>query len=272
MASGRIKRIISVSIAAVLCAVTTLSVPADAKTADTVWNDTKALAGASYNSKYIKLAEKYSEKKTTKTVTYSKSRTKKFLDKFEKNTGSDKPQLALNIANMEEITSISIKDDNYKAVVYYKDGIGDGIGMAYCGDVKNITFLDINNKKKCSLTTAEALKITGLDFPDGYDLPKALAEETSRMLDLDIDGDEKGKFFKITSGEKTYYYEEFEYSKYGRYNKSAGFLFNEKGNVIAADIDGDIVCMSVSYKVPDSAFDIPKGYKNTDIENIGWLN
>lgn len=265
MVSGRIKRIISVSIAAIICAVTALSVPAAANSADTVWRDAKALAGASYNSKYIKLAEKYGEKKASKTVTYSKSRTKKFLDRFEKNTGSNKPQFALNIMNKETIISLTIKDEQYKALVYDNPD-----GMAYCGDLKNITFFDINNKKKCSLTTDEALKNTGLLLPDGFDIPTALAEEASRMFyEIDIDDGEKGKYFKFTSDEKTYYYEEFEY---GRYGKSAGFLFNKSGNVIAANIDGDTVCMNVSYKVSNSAFDIPKGYKSTGLEDIDWLN
>lgn len=264
MVSVSIKKVISVSIAAVICAVTALSVPAAAKTSDTVWKDTKTFAGASYSSKYIKLAETYGEKKASKTVTYSKSRTKKFLDKYAKNTGSDNPQFAINVTDNKTVISLTIKGEKYKAAVYDSDD-----GMAYCGDLKNITFLDINNKKKCSMATDEALKLTGLSFPDGFDIPTALAIEASNMLDFDIDDGEKGKYFKFTSDEKTYYYEEFEY---GRYGEIAGFLFNKSGSVIAANIDGDTVCLSVSYKIADSAFDIPKGYKNTGIENIGWLN
>lgn len=259
----KIKRTFSIGIAALMCFAVTLSVPAAAKTDDTVWKETKALAGASYSSKYIKWVEKYSEKDTTKTVTYSKSRTKKFLDKYEKNTDKDELQFALNISDKNSIISITIKGDKYKAAVY--DG---GMGMLYCGDAKNITFLDINNKQKCSLTTAEALKNTGLDYPDDYDVPNEIAKEASEILDLDIDSNEKGKLFKFISGEKTYYYEKFEEHSYS----SVGFLFNENGNVIAANIDGDIVCMNVSYKVKDSEFNIPKDYNDVDYTDINWLN
>lgn len=256
----KIKRAFAAGIAAVMCAAIALSVPASAKNDDAVWKETKAVAGASYNSSYIKWVEKYSEKDTSKTVQYSKSKTKKFLDKFEENTGKDEPQFVVKFINKDEIVSAAIKGNKYKVAVY-----NAGIGMAYSGDLKNVTFLDINDEEKCSLATNEALEIS---FTDTDDIIKEIADDASDILDFDIDDDEKGKLFKFKSGEKTYYYEEFEYDRYN----SVGFLFSENGNILAMTNKGDSFCVSVSYKVKDSVFDIPKDYKDVDYTEIDWLS
>lgn len=254
----KIKRAFAAGIAAVMCAAIALSVPASAKNNDAVWKETKAVAGASYNSSYIKWVEKYSEKDTSKTVQYSKSKTKKFLDKLEKASESDEPQFVVKLINKDEIASAAVKGDKFKATGYI-----DGEGMAYCGDSKKITLLDPNDKEKCSLTLDEASK-KGIWVPSAGEV----AQSGMALFGFDISKNTKGKLFKFKSGEKTYYYEEFNESNYG----GMGFLFSENGNILAMTNKGDSFCVSVSYKVKDSVFDIPKDYKDVDYTEIDWLS
>lgn len=253
----KIKRTFSAGIAAVMCAVIALSVPAAAKTADAVWKDTKSLTGVSYSSTYIKWVEKYSEKDTTKTVAYSKSMTKKLLDNLEKACEKDEPQFTIKLINNEEIFSAAIKGDKFKATDYI-----DGEGMAYVGDSKNFTLLDPNDKEKCSLKINMATK-SKIWFPSAEEV----AESGAALLNFDISENAKGKLFKFKSGEKTYYYEEFKDSSY----ESVGFLFSESGNILAMTNPYGSFCVSVSVKVNDSEFNIPKDYKDVDYTDINWL-
>lgn len=255
---NKIKRTFSAGIAALMCFAVTLSVPAAAKTTDAVWKDTKSLAGASYNSTYIKWVEKYSEKDTTKTVKYSKSMTKKLLDKLEKASEKDEPQFIIRLINNEEIASAAVKGDKFKATGYI-----DGAGMAYLGDSKNITLLDPNDKEKCSLKTSKASEYK-IWIPSAGEV----AQSGTELFNFDISENATGKLFKFKSGEKIYYYEEFKDSSYG----SVGFLFSESGNILAMTNQGDSFCVSVSFKVNDSEFNIPKDYKDVNYTDIDWLS
>lgn len=256
---NKIKRTFSAGIAAVICFAVALSVPAAAKTDDAVWKETKSLAGASYSSTYIKWVDKYREKDTTKTVTYSKSRTKKLLDKLEKASEKDEPQLIIKLINNMEIASAAVKGDKFKATGY----IIEGDGMAYVGDSKNITLMDLNDKEKCSLKISKAS-----EYKIWIPTAKHVAQSGAVLFDFDISDNAKGKLFKFKSGEKIYYYEEFKDGTYG----SVGFLFSENGNILAMTNQGDSFCISVSFKVSDSEFNIPKDYKDVDYTDIDWLS
>lgn len=248
-----IKKILSAVLAAALCITAVVAIPASAAK-KTVWQESKELAGAKYNSKYITWVEKYSEKDSKTTVTYSKSRTKKLMDKLAKAAEKDTPQFSYSTVSKDYILHVAVKGDKFKAVVY--TGIA---GMAYSGNSSKITFLDINDKEKCTL------KISDLNVVAGYDdfTAAEFVKSAAKMFYLDIESDYKAEVMKFTSGGKTYYYEKF--------NDYLGFLFNESGTALAANINGDVVCLTVSYKVDDKAFDIPTGYKNADFEDIDWL-
>ena len=69
--------------------------------AASVWSETKALTTAKYNSNYIKWVEKYSAKDTKNTVTFGKSRTKKFYEKQLKTLNAEEPQFALNLVTKD---------------------------------------------------------------------------------------------------------------------------------------------------------------------------
>lgn len=77
----KLKKALPAIVSAVLCVTMVLGITASAAS---VWSETKALTNAKYNSNYIKWVEKYSEKESKNTVTFSKSRTKKYLDKMSR--------------------------------------------------------------------------------------------------------------------------------------------------------------------------------------------
>lgn len=257
---AKIKKVLSAGISAVLCFAMVLSVPASAKNDDAVWQEVKTMSGAKYNSTYIKWVEKYSAKDTKNTVAYSKSRTKKFMDKFLKAAHKDKPQYELNIINKDYVLSAAVKGDKFRAAGYI-----DGEGMAYYSDSENITFFDIKAKKKCSCSMDEALEY-GFWIDDSNDF--AETAETEDIFDFVILDNEKGKVFKIKSGDKIYYCEVFESGRNGVF----GFLFSESGNILAVTNPDGSFCVSFSQKADDSAFKIPeKDYKDVEYDSIDWL-
>lgn len=256
MTLSKFKRVLSAVIAAVLCISAILGVPASAAK-KSVWQETKELAGAKYYSKYITWVEKYSEKDTKSTVTYSKSRTKKLLDKFKKATEKDTPQFSYSVINKEYIMYTAVKGSNFKAVGYTKELGLDGI--AYIGNSKKITFFDVKDKEKYSTPIEE----TDFSIPDAETFAESAAEAFYTIFNFDIKDDYIGMVFKFKSGGKTYYYEKFD--------DDLGFLFSESGNVLAGYVSGEIVCINISYKVDNSAFNIPSGYKSVELEDIDWL-
>lgn len=257
----KIKKILFAGISAVLCFAMVLSVPASAKNDDAVWQEVKTMSGAKYNSTYIKWVEKYSAKDTKNTVAYSKSRTKKFMDKLLKAVRKDKPQFELDIINKDYVVSAAVKGDKFKAVGYI-----DGDGMAYYCDSENITFFDINDKEKCSCSMDDAWE-NGFWIADSIDF--AESAEAEDIFDFVILDNEKGKVFKIKSGDKIYYCEVFESGRNGVF----GFLFSESGNILAVTNPDGSFCVSFSQKADDSAFKIPKkDYKDVKYESIEWLN
>lgn len=253
MTLSKFKRVLSAVIAAVLCISAILGVPASAAK-KSVWQETKELAGAKYYSKYITWVEKYSEKDTKNTVTYSKSRTKKFLDKFKKASEKDNPQFSYSVINKDYIMYTAIKGSNFKAV-----GYTETLAAAYIGNSKKITFFDMHDKEKYSVP----IKETDFSIPDAETFAESAAEAFYTIFNFDIKDDYIGTVFKFKSGDKTYYYEKFD--------DDLGFLFSESGNVLAGNIGGNIYCINISYKVDSSVFDIPSGYKSVDIKDIDWL-
>lgn len=247
----KLKKALPAIVSAVLCVAMVLGITASAAS---VWSETKALTEAKYNSNYIKWVEKYSEKNAKNTVTFGKSRTKKFLDKMIKVTKSNDPQMCVSVINKNVLLSIAYKDDNMKMVIYEND-----MGMAFYMNPKEMTMLSVADKQKVIRPVTDDI---------GYD--DIIAEMNQSFMNFDSDNyyaelgiadNAKGKLFKIKSGENTYYYEEFKNSEYDKF----GFLFTEKGTPVAIIGDELIACFKISYKVKDSEFTVPKGYKTVDL-------
>lgn len=99
----KLKKALPAIVSAVLCVTMALGITASAAS---VWSETKALTTAKYNSNYIKWVEKYSEKDAKSTVTFGKSRTKKFYEKQLTAFNAKDPQFALNMATKDEIMSV----------------------------------------------------------------------------------------------------------------------------------------------------------------------
>lgn len=253
----KIKRVLSAGVAAVMCVTMALSVPVSAKTDNTMYNNAKALTSAKYNSNYVKMVEKYSAKSTKNTVTFSKSRTKKFYENFAKKKNAKNPQFVENIISKDIIISSAMKGNNVKMVVYVRVE-GMEMGLATYVDGKNATTLAPATKKKYVEPFTSDASVE--DAIKQFDVDAFMSDNVG------IADNAKGKYFKFTSSEKTYYYEEFETD-----NGTRGYLFNSNGNLLAIKSGNDeigdlILCYSISYKVDNSEFTIPKGYTKTKNE------
>lgn len=246
----KIKKAIPAVISAILCVTMVLGITASAAS---VWSETKALTTAKYNSNYIKWVEKYSQKDTKNTVTFGKSRTKKFYEKQLKTLNADEPQFILNMITKDELISVAFKGRKIKMVVY-----SEGEGFAMYMTQKQMTMLSVNDKQKIVMDMPKELNYDELvdEMLEEY----ANFDNDSYFADdLGISDNAKGKLFKFTSGENTYYYEEFETDQ-----GTIGFLFDSKGNTLAMNADGMAVCFQIKYAVKDSEFSIPKGYKTVE--------
>lgn len=247
----KLKKALPAIVSAVLCVTMALGITASAAS---VWSETKALTTAKYNSNYIKWVEKYSEKDAKSTVTFGKSRTKKFYEKQLTAFNAKDPQFALNMATKDEIMSVVYKGRKIKIVVYTEDE-----GIAIYMNSKNMTMLSVSDKQKLTMPIPADVDYDDLvdemleDYAD-FDNDSYFAD------DLGIADNAKGKLFKFKSGDKTYYYEQFETD----YEGDIGFLFDANGNPLAMNADGDAICFQIKYTVKDSEFTVPKGYTEID--------
>ena len=244
----KIKKALPAIVSAVLCVAMALGITASAASE---WSDTKALTSAKYNSNYIKWVEKYSAKDTKNTVTFGKSRLKKFYEKQLTAMDAENPQFAMNVITKDEIVSVAYKSRKMKIVVYV-----EGEGMAIYTTPKEMTILSVADKQK--ITTPITDDIGYDDLVDEMLESYANFDNDSYFAeDLGISENAKGKIFKFKSGENTYYYEEFSTDNYSK----IGFLFDSKGNPLAMT-DGDVTaCFQIKYTVKDSEFTVPGGYK-----------
>ncbi|MCM1024698.1 MAG: hypothetical protein NC395_11680 [Prevotella sp.] len=249
MMSRKFKKALFSIVSAVLCVTMVLGVSASAAE-KSVWSETKALTSAKYNSKYINWLEKYSEKESKNTVSFGKSRTKKFYEKQLVELDDKNPQFVVNIIDKETIVSVAYKNKKIKTVAYE-----DGTGIAIYIDPDNMTMLSVADKQKITMPMTEDIGYEDMlnEMTEAF---VSFDNESYMSDDLGVTDKTKGKLFKIKSGEKIYYYEEFKGSEAGKF----AFLFDANGNPLAMTSDGMSVCFNVSFSVKDSEFSIPKGY------------
>ncbi len=200
---------------------------------DPIYTEIKSISGAKYSSAYIKLAEKYRDKEAKNTITYSKSRTKKFWDKYTKAISSDKPEFNLYLINKDMVMGMAAKDDKIKVAMYAED-----TGLAMYVDSSSVTMLDPSTKMSVSA-------------PNDGSITIASALESAEILDAPFKDTDKGKIFKFKYKDNSYVYEEFD---------GIGILFTSKGTAVALTDETGTFCCRFSYSVKDSVFDIPDGY------------
>lgn len=248
----KLKKAFPAIVSALLCVTMALGITASAAS---VWSETKALTTAKYNSNYIKWVEKYSEKETKNTVSFGKSRTKKFYEKQLEAFNDKDPQFAVNMITKDEIVSVAYKGRKIKMVVYTEKE-----GLAIYMDSKQMTLLSVSDKEKMTAPIPDDVEYDDLvdEMLEAY---ASFDNDSYFSDDLGIADNAKGKIFKFKSGENTYYYEQFDTDNMG----SVGFLFDSKGNPLAMNSDGLAICFQIKYTVKDSEFNIPKGYTEMDI-------
>lgn len=256
----RLKKIFPAVVSAVLCAAMALGVTAYAADKTTeLWKEAKALTSLKYNSNYINWGEKYSEKETKNTVAYSKSRTKKFLDKLIKTANTENPTYSFGLIEKTGFVNYVFKDGSLKII-----SLVDGEVNTMYATENAITLLSVKNKTKVG--------VSGKSYKEEIDkLSSEYTEERTAevadIFDFDIAENAKGKIFKFKSDDKIYYYEEFDMDKY---YGNVGFVFTEKGTPVTMVLNNTAFCISFKTTVDDSEFDIPKGYKTVDIDDFEY--
>lgn len=255
----KLKKAIPAVISAILCVTVAFGTAASAAdNSSDIWKDAKTLANAKYNSKYIKWVEKYSEKESKSTVVYAKSRTKKFLDKLLAKTESEDPKFSFSLIDNDGLVSYTFKDGSLKVV-----SLIDGENVAVFINDNSISLISVKNKTKVTANGEGSSDERLVQIAKEY--TGKMSEEIADTFDFEISENEKGKIFKFKSDEKIYYYEEFECDGYFNY---VGFVFTEKGTPVAVIIDRASFCVNFKTQVDDSDFDIPKGYKDIDLDDF----
>lgn len=249
---NKLKKFAAAAAAAFLSVTIMIGASVSAAESKDVWKDAKAMADASYSSKYIKWVEKYSQKKTSKTISYSKSKTKDFFDKYNAVREENKP-LSYSLVDEDIIMSVAYSDSDFKSVSF-----GEDMTFAVYVNAKELNVLDIDAKEKASVSVNN-------EFFQEF---RETAVDKSMMLDIigfGSDYNKNGKYIKFKSDDKVYYYEKF---KNDIFNSDIGFLFNEKGKLLALGTDSGAFCVSISYNIDDSDFKIPDGYKTVDYDDL----
>lgn len=245
----KIKKAIPAVVSAILCIAIAMGMTVSAQPADSKWNECKKLINSSFDQQYIDLAIKYKAKESKNTVVFSKSRTKKFFDRYNKAVAAKKPEFSMEMSDKNSFEYIACKGAKSK-YVFYEEKSWDWDCEVVFSDGKTETALSLENKTK---TTFKA---------EGSFFDLKLAES-----DI-IDANQKGKFFKFKSGGKVYYYEEFIINS--AFDEAYGLLFNENGEPLAAILDNNVYCVCFKTKVDDSEFNIPKGYKTVSLDDFKY--
>ena len=245
----KLKKVFPTVISAVLCVAMALGMTVSAQPVESKWNECKKLINSNFDQQYIDLAIKYSQKESKNTVVFSKSRTKKFIDKVNKAIKSNKQEFSIELSDKNNFEFIACKGAKAKYVYYEEDYRGCDCAVIF-SDGKTATLLSLENKTKATTRNDESLFDLEADSSD-------IAEP-----------DQKGKLFKFKSGDKIYYYEEFVTNGY--YEEIFGMLFNESGEPLAAIVDDAAFCVSFKTTVDDSEFEIPKGYKTVDYDDFDY--
>lgn len=245
----KLKKAVPAIVSAILCVAMMLSITVSAQLANSQWNECKKLINSSFDQQYIDLAIKYKAKESKNTVVFSKSRTKKFFDRYNKAIAAKKPEFSMEMCDKNSFEYIACKGAKAKYVFYAEDGYAYDCEVAF-SDGKTQTALSLENKTKATVKDDGSL----------FDMESA---------DPDIiDADQKGKLFKFKSGGKVYYYEEFIINS--ALDEAYGLLFNEDGDPLAAVLDNSVYCVRFKTKVDDSEFNIPKGYKTVDPDDFKY--
>lgn len=246
---SRLKKAIPAVISALLCATMALGATVSAQPANSKWNDCKKLINSQFDQQHIDLVIKYSQKESKNTVVFSKSRTKKFIDKVNKAVASKNREFSIEMSDKNNFAFIACKGTKAK-YVFYEEDFDDCDCEVMFSDGKTVTALSLENKTKATTKDDASL----------FDL-----EETSSDI---VEPDQRGKLFKFKSGEKIYYYEEFVINGY--YREIIGLLFNESGDPLAIIVGDEAYCVSFKTTVKDSEFEIPKGYKTVDYDDFDY--
>lgn len=247
------KKFLTTAVSAALCVTMVLGMTVSAQSIESRWSECAQLANSSFDQNYIDLVIKYHNKEAKNTISFGKSKTKKFIKKFSTKMLYKKDEFSLEMSDKNNIILFAKKGSKLKIVECGENY--NCYSMAFFTDGKSSTALSLESKTKAKV-------------PDGIDPPYTISDITTDDLDMP-DDNTAGKYFKFKSGGKIYYYEEFTI-KENFYEDTVGILFDENGDTLAMLMDDDVYCVFFKTTVDDSEFEIPKGYKTVDYDDFDY--
>ncbi|MGN1415637.1 MAG: hypothetical protein ACI4XF_02260 [Oscillospiraceae bacterium] len=221
--------------------------------ADPAYTEAVKLAGVKYNSGLAKKVKSYEGKTSKSTVTFSKSRTKKYFDKLYKSVDKmaedpSKASISISMVSSDSVISIAMKGDKAKYIVYMEEeDISMGLGIYQ--DSKNITLLDLSSKEK--MTTPVTSDDESVD----------MVSTAGSVADLNIKDSTKGKLFKFKYNDKGYYYEVFTNED----GQTIGCVFDTKLNPVMMMDDTGYYTVKITTSVKSSSVTVPSGYEEIDL-------
>lgn len=230
------------------------SIVSELSASDPAYTEAVKLAGLKFNSGLAKKVRSYDGKKSKSSVSFGKSRTKKFIEKYSKNAEKmaadpSTASISLSMVSADEVVCLAMKGDKMKTVIYMNsDDVSMGIAMYM--DSNTSTILDLAEKQK--VTMPNSSEENTMDFDN----------TTEALTGFDIKDSQKGKLFKFKYKDKGYYYEVFETED----GEKMGFVFDTKQNLVMMADDTSIVSVKISTSVKNSEMTVPDGYTEVELD------
>ncbi|MDE6595766.1 MAG: hypothetical protein K2K44_07140, partial [Oscillospiraceae bacterium] len=212
----KLKKFFPAIISAVLCVTMVLGMTVSAQSVKSCLSECAKLANSSFDQNYIDLAIKYHNKEAKNTISFGKSKAKKFLKKLNSQAASAKPEFSIEMSDKNSILFLAKKNSRIKAIECDELGYSYD-GLAVYTDGKSTTAFSVTEKIKTKVP-ADANKYISINIDGAEDI-------------IGLPDDMTGKYFKFKSGGKIYCYEEFLIEEWG--DETVGFLFDENGNILA---------------------------------------
>lgn len=221
---------------------------------DPAYTEAVKLTGVKFNSGLAKKVKSYEGKTSSSTVTFSKSRTKKYFDKLSKSVakmGEDpsKASLKLSLVSKDYVLDFCLKGSKIKYIAYMnEEDISMGLGIYI--DSKNMTLLDLSSKQ---------MIVSPITEDEGS---IDISETVGSVTEFNISDNAKGKLFKFKYNGKGYYYEVFT----NKDGETLGCVFDTKLNPVMLVDESGYYSVKITTSVKSSDVKVPSGYEELELD------
>ncbi|MGN0692569.1 MAG: hypothetical protein ACI4K7_09510, partial [Oscillospiraceae bacterium] len=193
-------------------------------------------------------------KTSSSTVTFSKSRTKKYFEKLSKTVDKmsedpSKASVKFTMVSKNYVLDFCCKSGKIKYIAYInEDDISMGLGIYI--DSNSMTLLDLGSKQKI---------VSPIEEGEG---DVDISESVGSITDFGISDKTKGKLFKFKYNDKGYYYEVFTNDN----GETVGCVFDTKLNPVMLVDDTGYYTVKITTSVKSSDVKVPSGYEEIEMD------